>query len=227
MTGHGAAAPAADGTLAGKQGTGLRLLLYWLLAFVLSSAAVVASMFYLDRPAADYFHAHVHTAVYFWINRALAPIVGFVVLALLFLVVMGCWTAARRAPPPWTKTPLLCSWSLVWALSTTVVLKRAFGLSWPYPNYVQSRIYEFHWLHGGHGYDSFPSGTATIAGSFVAVLWTLFPRLRVLAVLVFLFLISSVVVTNGHWISDVIGGGFLGTVIGWMTVRLRHTRLIS
>jgi len=109
---------------------------------------------------------------------------------------------------------------MVWALSATVVLKRTFGLSGADPNYVQNRIYEFHWLHGGHGYDSFPSGTAAIAGSIVVIFWMLVPRLRATGVLVFLLLISSVVVTNGHWVSDAVGGGFLGTFIGWMTVRL-------
>jgi len=33
-------------------------------------------------------------------------------------------------------------------------------------------------------------------------------------------LLTAVVVTNGHWLSDVIAGAFLGASIGWMTVLL-------
>jgi len=39
-------------------------------------------------------------------------------------------------------------------------------------------------------------------------------------------LCCGVVVTNGHWLSDVIAGAFLGASIGWMTVRLLDSQAL-
>ncbi len=71
-----------------------------------------------------------------------------------------------------------------------------------------------------HRWNSFPSGTATISAAIVATLWLAAPRLRLPSLFLAVLVCSAVVVTNGHWVSDVIAGAFLGASIGWMTVLL-------
>jgi len=188
---------------------------------VLCAAAVVVCIAYIDRPVADFMDTHLHqTRVFFWFARALDPLVAAVVLGLFFLVVTGCWLLAGHRLSSWTQTPLLCSWSMVWALSSVVVLKRIFGRYSADPDYVQDRIYGFDWLHGVHGRDAFPSGTTAVAAAILIVLWIRIPRLRAVWAAMLALIAAGLVATNYHFVADVIGGAFLGVSIAWMTVLL-------
>jgi membrane-associated phospholipid phosphatase len=100
------------------------------------------------------------------------------------------------------------------------VFKRLFGRAWPDPEFVQNHIYGFHLLHGGPHWHSFPSGTAAISAAIMSVLWILQPRWRALGALTVALLCAAVVVTNHHWVGDVVAGTFLGAFIGRMTVRV-------
>ena len=120
--------------------------------------------------------------------------------------------AARRLEP------LLCSWSAIWALAAEFVFKRILGRVWPDPTYTGKHLYGFRFLNAGPYWDSFPSGTATVSAAIVATVWIVTPRLRLPSVLLAALLCAGVIVTNGHWLSDVIAGAFLGASIGWMTV---------
>jgi membrane-associated phospholipid phosphatase len=198
----------------------------WLLALALCVIAVLASVSYVDRPAADFFNMHVrHTELRGWLVHLLGPFVLTPVVALLFLLGLGCWVLSGRHLRGWTLKPMLCSWSAIWALAAEFVFKQIFGRAWPDPGYVENHLYGFRFLHGGPHWDSFPSGTASISAAIVATLWLVAPRLRLPSVFLAVLLCGGVVVTNGHWLSDVIAGGFLGASIGWMTVLLLGSRV--
>jgi membrane-associated phospholipid phosphatase len=199
----------------------------WLLTLALSVIAVLVSVSYVDRPAAEFFNAYVrHTALWGWLDRLLAPFVLIPVVALLFLFSTGCWLLSGRQPGTWTLKPLLCSWSAIWALAAEFVAKRVFGRAWPDPGYVENHLYGFRFLRGTPQWNSFPSGTATISAAIVATVWLVAPRLRLPGVFLAVLLCCGVVVTNGHWLSDVIAGAFLGASIGWMTVRLLDSQAL-
>jgi membrane-associated phospholipid phosphatase len=193
----------------------------WLLTLALCVSAVLLCVSYVDRPAAEFFNAHVrHTNLWRWLDHSLAPFVLVPVVALLFLLTLGCCLLSGRQLSTWTLKPLLCSWSATWALAAEFVFKGIFGRAWPDPTYVEYHLYGFRFLHASPHWNSFPSGTATISAAIVATVWLVAPRLRTLGVVLALLLCGGVVVTNGHWLSDVIAGAFLGASIGWMTVLL-------
>jgi len=115
----------------------------------------------------------------------------------------------------------------MWATGATVTLKRAFGRSnvqlWTgaTPEEGHLGINKFHFLHGGPpNIDSFPSGTTTVAAAIISVVWILVPRLRILCVLALVGISIGLVITNSHYVADVIAGTFVGWSVGWMTVRL-------
>jgi membrane-associated phospholipid phosphatase len=60
----------------------------------------------------------------------------------------------------------------------------------------------------------------------LATVWIITPRLRLPGVFLVLLLCGGVVITNGHWLSDVIAGAFLGASIGWMTVLLLCSQVL-
>ncbi len=178
-------------------------------------------MAYVDRPVADYVQTNLgQTALFGWTTGALEPLVWVLVVVLSLLFASGCWALSGRPLGDWTRTPLLCSWSVVWTLSATVVLKELFGRSSPDPAYVVRRVYQFHLLHGSPGYQAFPSGTTAVAAAIFSVVWIQVPRLRAACAILFTVLAIALVITNGHWVADLVAGGFLGASLGWMTVLL-------
>ena len=193
----------------------------WLFALAAMAVAVVACIAYIDRPVAEFFDRHLrHTPAWVWLDRALAPLDLVVVTALLFLLGCGTWVISGRLLGSWTRTPLLCSWAAMWATAANIILKDVFGRAWPDPSYVQNHLYGFHLLHGGPHWQSFPSATAAISAAIVSVLWIVMPRWRAIGLLTVVLLCVAVVITDYHWVGDVIAGTFLGTSIGWMTVQL-------
>jgi membrane-associated phospholipid phosphatase len=192
--------------------------------------AIVVCVCFIDRPAAEFFNTYVRNcAVSDWIKSLLASLVLIPVSALLFLSGSGCWLLSGRQLGRWAQKPLLCSWSTIWALAAEFVSKNIFGRGWPDPTYIESHLYGFRFLHAGPHWTSFPSGTATIAAAISTTIWIVAPRLRPPLPFLTVLICGGVVVTNGHWISDVIAGAFLGASIGWMTVLMlgSHVRLAS
>lgn len=200
----------------------------WLFAFGATTVAVVVCIAYVDRPVALFFDGHLrHTAAWVWLSRALAPLDLVIITALLFLLSGGVWVLSGRQLGFWTRTPLLCSWAAIWATAADIIFKHIFGRAWPDPAYIQNRVYEFRLLHGIPYWDSFPSGTAAISAAIASVLWIEMPRWRPLSAMIVVLLCVAVVITNYHWVGDVIAGAFLGTSIGWMTVQLQRSFRMS
>jgi|SRR5579863_2450975 membrane-associated phospholipid phosphatase len=198
---------------------------WWVLTLVFFVVAALVSIAYVDRAAAEFFEAHLrHTALWVWLDHALRPLDLAVVLALSLLFGCGIWVLSGRQLHRRTETPLLCSWAMVWAVAATIVCKHIFGRGWPDPTYLHDHLYGFRLLHGAPHWDSFPSGTATISSAIASVLWIVHPRWRALTLLAVVLLSVAVVITNYHWVSDVIAGVFLGATIGWSTIRLCKSR---
>ena len=201
--------------------SGKTVLRNWCLAFVATVIMVGVCIAYVDRPAAEFFDLHLRpTTAWAWIARALAPLYLTFAMALLF--VLGCviWASSGRLLPLWTRTPRLCSWAAVGAAVASFVFKRIFGRARPDPEYVHNHLYGFHLLHSAPHWHSFPSGTDMISVAIVSVLWILQPRWRTPGILIAALLCVAVVLTNYHWVGDVVAGTFLGAFIGWMTVRV-------
>ena len=196
----------------------------WQLAWGLCLAAIVLSIRYIDRPVAEFMNIHVRpTDLWDYLNDLLSLCALVAAAGLLVLLASGCALLSGRVLPRWSLTPILCSWSLMWALGAEVVLKGAFGRGTT-TTYVQNHIYQFHYLHDREGWNSFPSGTATVAAAIAAVLWRTTPSSRVFGVVSVAIVAVLLVLTNGHWVSDVIAGGFLGASIGDMTYLMQRPK---
>jgi membrane-associated phospholipid phosphatase len=192
-----------------------------LLAMALCAMSVLVCICYLDRPAADFFNLSVRPhAAWTWLNRLLAPLVVIPVAALLFQFGAGLWLLFGRRLASWTLVPLLYSSGTIWAIAAGFVFKQIFGRGSPDPTYLAEHLYGFRFLHATEGWSSFPSGTAIIALTIATITCLGLPRWRqAVSVLAGLTCIG-VTVTNGHWLSDVIAGMFIGAFIGWMTVAI-------
>jgi membrane-associated phospholipid phosphatase len=202
---------------------GNRVFRNWLIAAAATVILTLVCVAYLDRPLAQFFDLHLrHTPVWNGLYAALFPLGLVPVAAMLCLFACGTWLLSGRSLPDWARTPLLCSWATMWAIAVEIILKRIFGRGWPDPTYVQDHLYGFHLLQGAHEHwNSFPSGTALVSCAIAAVLWHAKPSWRIPVVVLVVVLCAAIVVTNLHWLGDMLPGIFLGVSIGWITVRLR------
>ena len=64
------------------------------------------------------------------------------------------------------------------------------------------------------GFDAFPSGHTTSAFALAAVLSHYYPRGRIVFILLACLVATARVVRGSHWITDVVAGALLGTLIG-------------
>jgi membrane-associated phospholipid phosphatase len=196
-----------------------------LLALALCGLSVLVCIFCVDRPAAEFFNSNVRPyPVWIWLNGLLAPLVAIPVVALLFQFGVGLWLLCGRRLASWTSTLLLYSSGTIWAIAAEFVLKQIFGRGSPDPTYLGNHLYGFRFLHAAEGWASFPSGTATIALTIAAITCLRLPRWRVMVSILAGLACIAVTVANGHWVSDVIAGMFLGACIGWMTVAISDFR---
>ena len=196
----------------------------WLLTLFATSAAVLASYFWLDRPVASWMHSQFpqHEA-FVALTHIPDPIPAIAVAAFALLGLRSFLGGPLSLPQMLT---LLCSISVTVTEATKNELKFIFGRNWPEtwvqanPSFIHDGAYGFNFFHGGAGYASFPSGHTAIACAVASVLWIGCPKLRALWALAVLAIAVGLVGANFHFVSDIVAGAFVGGTVGWMTMTL-------
>jgi membrane-associated phospholipid phosphatase len=196
----------------------------WTLAFLGTAAAVVACYLWLDRPIALLVHAEFQQYKLFekltYIPDAIVP------LALLGLGLIGLLGLHGRSLSKATTVILLSGISLAVSQAIKDQLKFAFGRTWPdtwirnNPSLIRDHVFGFFPFHGGPGYASFPSGHTTAICSVIAVLWLCYPRFRAVYALCIAAVAIGLIGADFHFVSDVIAGAYLGSLVGWLIVCL-------
>ena len=200
--------------------TPLRL---WGIAFTAMLAAAFVAFTWIDRPLSVFAHDHAtYRAIFDALQAApdAFPAVSAAVLALCAINVL----IGRRATRV-EVVVLMASVSYVTARAVNTQLKLVFSRTWPEtwfgnPSLIGDGSFGFNFFHGGDAYASFPSGHALAICAVVSVLWQCWPRLRPLFALAVAAVVCGLIGANYHFLSDIIVGGFLGCLGGWVTVRL-------
>ncbi|MGA2127495.1 MAG: phosphatase PAP2 family protein [Xanthobacteraceae bacterium] len=196
----------------------------WAIAFVAMVVAVVVTYQLVDREVASYAAAHFQKKPWF---DALTQISEWLArLAAIVFAVSAAYALAGRALPRPLAVGLLASASLAVASLIKDQLKLAFGRTWPEtfsnnnPSFIQTHVYGFTPFHGGQAYASFPSGHTAVVCAAMAVLWILCPKLRAVWALLVAAVVIGLIGADYHFVSDIIAGGFLGSLTGWVAVRI-------
>jgi membrane-associated phospholipid phosphatase len=194
----------------------------WFLATSGCLAGVPLSVALIDRPVAEFAHAHLEQPFFLALTRIPE---AFPMLSPVLVVVLGL-AALRRGLSGLPRAALLASVAFVLAIAVKDQLKFAFGRTWPEtfvnnnPSFIGSGAYGFHPFHGGPGWASFPSGHMTAITSVMAVLWLLLPRLRALWALLVALVAVGLLGMDYHFVADILAGTWLGAAMGTGTVRL-------
>src|SRR5262249_45380074 len=106
------------------------------------------------------------------------------------------------------------------ALVVAESLKFLIGRTPVFPDFLLTGTTGLHPFHQGN----FPSATTAIVAAITTVSWQRRPRGRPLFTAIFLAAPLMLLITNSHWLSDVIAGGWLGAVLGGTALRVSLLR---
>jgi lipid A 4'-phosphatase len=191
------------------------------LLLLAAGAAFAASLAWVDRPLALYFGAAGPTLRgIFGVVTLFGLSTGYLAAAALLAMALGA--AARREADPARKRRLaLHAWRAIFVFVAVAgaglacdILKPVFGRARP-RLYVSDGIFGFTW-HGAHAnYWSFPSGHATTIAALAAALVVIDRRLLPYCAAAALLVMTSRIVLDLHFLSDVLAGAVLAGAATW------------
>ena len=97
------------------------------------------------------------------------------------------------------------------------LLKLAFGRINTRFWLLHPRATEFHWFHGSANFNGFPSGHMTVFTVLIIALSIYYPRYQTLYVACLALLALALIMTNYHFLSDIIAGAYVGLVVHALT----------
>ena len=185
--------------------------------------ALPASYFFLDRQLAALTHPYHDAPFFVGLTYFAAPLtpVGALLAGVLGAKVLAGGALTERQD----KLLRVCCAILIAGVVTNQ-LKDVFGRTWPEtwvndnPSYFSNATYGFFPFHGGQGWRSFPSGHASAISALAGAVWTLWPRLRWLAVAMALAVAVGLLGADYHWLSDVMAGATIGFATGAVAAKI-------
>ena len=213
---------------------GLGALLPILGAAVVCTVAVGVSVALIDRPVATWVHEHLGYQWYAWFpvnfhghllgldpfSIMAAPSEALRPLSALVFVVLAIAASAGWRPRFRGRIALALCLSVFASLVISSIAKEAFGRTWPEswlgsnPSWIRDGVYGFFPFHGGDGWGSFPSGHTSVVTAPATILWLVWPELRLAGAAIVAVAVVGLIGGNYHFVSDIIGGLFLGLAIG-------------
>ena len=195
---------------------------------------VVVSVRLIDRPVATWVHEHLGDARFAWLSLYrdghLLPVGPFSLmagpaeaigpLALLVLVLAASAATVGWHPKVRARAVLALCLSVVVTLGINHQIKTVCGRTWPEswlgdnPSWIRDGVYKFNPFHGGQGWESFPSGHTSVITTAATLLWLIWPELRILWAAIVGMVVIGLIGGNYHFVSDIIGGLYLGVAIG-------------
>jgi membrane-associated phospholipid phosphatase len=187
-------------------------------AVVICALLVTLCYFFVDRPVAFFVHDHNynHIEVLKWLTHIVDVLEWLAALVLVLGVVRLAWGPMTRVE----RVLFAAAISLAVSVIVKESLKVVFGRYWPEtwvnnnPSLIRDDAYGFHPFELGSAYDSFPSGHTTRTFAVMAVIWIAYPRWRWLSVLVCGAVVIGLVGMDYHFVGDVVGGAFAGSITG-------------
>ncbi|HXC30816.1 MAG TPA: phosphatase PAP2 family protein [Stellaceae bacterium] len=212
---HDGATPiiATAGRLSETQ-NGQRVL--WVIAFVLAEFVAIV---WVDRPVADFFHKNggavqpfFMTVQWFGLGYPYLLVTG---LAFVFLRWGGEWERLRPRAEAMRAVAYIPGFIFLAVGGAGLIadlLKILIGRTRP-KLLFDGGAYDFTWFGLRADHWSFPSGHATTAAALMTALWCLWPRPLWLYIAAAALVATSRVITDQHYLSDVIAGTAIGVVV--------------
>jgi len=188
----------------------------WLILLLLTLVSVPLCVQFVDRPIAEFASRTVVDTTFARVFSVFFEGLRVsVVLAFFFLLVCGMRLTAGATLSPTIRSLLVCVLAVMVAAAAEFILKQIFARSDPWPTYIRDGRYGFDYLHPHDGWRSFPSGTALGLFAVTGVLQIWQHTWRTWAMVASVIITLTIVLTNHHWLSDIIAGVWIGLTIGY------------
>lgn len=192
-------------------------------ALITCIALVMLSYHFVDKPIALFVQQnHLPDYPFFlWISKIANVILAFAALSLIVLSIKAVLHPISR----FQKQLFTASLAIIVTAFFRILFGSLFYRYWvkagvdANPTFINDQVYGFTLTHvGSHG--AFPSGHTAMTFCAMTFIWILLPKWRPLALLFCLFQIIGLIAVNHHFLSDTIGGAFLGIVSTLFAQRL-------
>lgn len=211
-----------------------------LLGIFICSIVVMITYNYVDQPLANWigavFNRTTHESYFRWVlaNKALAFCIINLDIFVYYIAVVAlivCFVVPLRMKHSLTYRCCACySLSVIFAYIFKNILKSIFGRcctkGFSYnvflPNSIlaDKNLLVFHFFKNHPSASLFPSGHMAILCAAATALYFYFPRLKYFWVTIVILTGISLLVTNSHFLSDIIAGAFLGIGVAICTNRM-------
>lgn len=196
----------------------VNLLVSSLKQILICTILVIFCYNYVDIPVARAVELHHlnHYRIFYWLFSI--PDKFFVI----GLPIALCGTVVYRAFKPLPKLAEIwfyISVTFVAGITIKEQLKHLFGRAWPKTwtqhnlSLIHDNVYGFFFSGPGKTYTAFPSGHTFAITIITTFIWMLWPRLRPLAVVITLLMVTGLLGMNFHFVGDIVGGFFLGIIV--------------
>jgi membrane-associated phospholipid phosphatase len=105
------------------------------------------------------------------------------------------------------------------AFAAKAVFQYVFGRPNPYVWLLEHELPRFYWFRDDEGYGCFPSGHMTVFTALMSTLSYYYPRYRLIYVGLLCLLALALIITDQHFLSDVLAGAVLGSVLAFITIK--------
>ena len=189
-----------------------------IIGFLLLIVLITLSYYWIDRQLVWFLVAHDSRQLFglkFMANDITHPIGAFVFLFYIYFAIRLEKLLLNKTDK---KLIIMCN-SIVITVFLKDILKMVFGRYWAdtficnNPSLVHNDVYGFNGFTTGDTFASFPSGHAAFIFSFSTSMWILFPKLRWLWCLLAALVVIGQAGMYYHFISDILAGAALGTVV--------------
>lgn len=187
-----------------------RFLFGTLLMFIL----VFVSIQWWDLPLAGWIAENLHVKG-FEIRKLNVPDLLFMFASALTIAswLAYLWLSRSGVQEKYLTACRLTGTTLPAAVAVKSILKWIFGRTETRAWLADPGSYGFHWLAGNDGYNGFPSGHMLVLTPLFLILWNYYPRYRFYYGIAWIGLGISLIVTEYHFLSDVLAGGYIGMIV--------------
>jgi len=169
---------------------------------------IALSYFHIDMPVALWVEANIRSYSSFKLYTSNIP---SMLLMLVIVISSISWAAyiylrLQRVANRHRDFFLVLGTALPLAYLAKSLLKWCFGRLETRLWLVKPDQYGMHWFNGVNGYDAFPSGHMLVITQLFLAIWFFYPKLRLVNFLAWIALAFALIVTNYHFVADVIAG---------------------
>ncbi len=190
-------------------------------SFILAALLILCSYSFLDMRLALFVCQKVGRPFLLSTEVSNAPDLLFEISITLTVLSWAAYIFSVRRKPPTEKSDFFelvgCAVPISFLLKQ--LLKFVVGRTDTRVWLMNPDLYGFHWFHGGPGFSGFPSGHMVVFTSLLLAVCRFHPRLRYACVGLLVLLAAALIITEYHFLSDVIAGAYAGLVVELVVYR--------